>query len=379
MVDGPLDLLVADDGIGSLAVGYLLANRGRSVGVLDLAPVAGTTTVARAAARSIGPLTALVESAPTIVRRSASLLQPEGMIGVEHSSERLSDAGTSVAVVDRRDAWAGLRHGLLAAGGVLVPGDGGFHVERGGFVADYRHANGEVTGARCSILGDVDVERLTTFPVGPPVPPDDAIEGEWQFALDAEVVGARFGLAPGGAAEWWLHGDPFDGSPGFARLRAFGGTVSLSLVVPLAAVVERRVGVEELARRLRGHPSISPMLDGSTLRSASASTVAGSDRVGLVGDGWAAGPRASVLDDAPLTAELSMAVAMAEAIDAAFGAPRVSAARLAGMTGTARRIARASSRLPLGPIDAWGDTLIRRPAGLVDVLGDIARRFGAAG
>lgn len=378
MADGPLDLLVADDGIGSLAVGYLLASRGRSVSVLDLPPPSGTTTVARASARAIVPLAALVDAAPTIVRRSAALLQPEGSIRVEQSSERLSDAGTSVAIVSRREAWTSLRDGLVSIGGIVVPGDGGLLVDDGGFVAGRRHSSGEATFARCAILGDVDVEWLTKFPADRPALPDDAIESEWMFDLAEEVVCARFGMAPGEASEWWLYGDPLDGSPGVARLRAFDATIALSLVVPLAAVVDRRVGVEVLRRRLRGHPSIASLLAESTLRSATARTVPRSDRSDVVGDGWVAGPRASVLDAVSLTAELSTAVAMTEVIDAALESPRVSSARLADLQGACREIARSSSRLPFGPIDAWGDELVRRPAGMVEGLRDIARRFDAA-
>jgi acyl transferase domain-containing protein len=119
-----LDVLVADTGLGSLAVGYLLAARGRTVGVVDRPGQAGTTAVSVVAARRVAPIRELIDVAPVVARRSSLVLQPEGALTAEFASDRLRDADHAVAIVDRDLVAEALIERIRGLGGHVLNGNG---------------------------------------------------------------------------------------------------------------------------------------------------------------------------------------------------------------------------------------------------------------
>ena len=374
-------MLVADTGLGSLAVGYLLAARGRTVGVVDRPVRAGTTAVSVVAARRVVPIRELIELAPVVSRRSSLVLQPEGALAAGFASDRLRDPAHAVAIVERDPVAGALVEGIRGLGGLILAAAGSPEIDETGSLIAVPGPDGVTTTARCTILSEVDVGRLfAMLPETPRLLPWSA-EAEWAFDLDQGTVAARFSLGEGMAAEWWLYGDPFDGGGGFGRIRAFGGTVTLAVALPLATVLDRRVDVADLGERLRAHPAIAPLLDGASEVGTSGSTVAleVSADACSVGDGWVVGPRALPHDLHPLSSEIEMAELIAESVDAALATPRVTAARLTTLPKRLRQVQTCAPTLPLGPIDAWADELVGNPARLVDGARLLAARFGDAG
>lgn len=375
-----LDVIVADGSLGSLAAGYLLAAQGRTVGVVDRPAETGTTTVSVAAARRVQPLRDLVVRAPVVARRSAVVLLPEGSLAVAVDSDRFRDAGTAVAVVDREAVAMALLGCTVDLGGRVLPDGCAPYLHASGAVAGVTDGDGRELSARCTLVSREDVDRLLGVPEASPRVPSWAVETEWAFTLDAGAVSARFSLPSGGAAERWLYGDPFDAGDGFGRLRAFRDTVTLAVVLPLAQVLERRLSVDDLGRRLRSHPTIAPLLEGAVEVGTSGRTLptAHPDVASMVGDGWVATPTALPADPAPLSTEMLMAEEIAGSVDLALASHRVTAARLAMLPGRLVRVAGSTPRFPLQPIDGWADELVVDPARLVEAARLLAERFGSA-
>jgi len=98
-----------------------------------------------------------------------------------------------------------------------------------------------------------------------------------------------------------------------------------------------------------------------------------------VGDGWVLGPVAHPFDAVPLSTEIAMAEAIAEAVDDALASGRVTSARLSVVPKRLRAIAAAARLVPAGPIDSWADELVSDPTGMVEGLRAMAVRFAGAG
>ena len=377
----PLDVIVADGGLGSLVVGYLLAARGRSVGIVEWSPPTGTTAVSVLSAGRVDALRDFIHGVAIVSRRSAVVLQPEGGLSVGMASERFDDAAHAVAIVERSTMAEALVEAIQALGGPTLRGDGSAVMDASGAVVGVRAVQGHHDAARCTILDPTNVERLVGMRDEPPRVPAWALETEWRFALDAEVIRGRFSVTERGAAEWRLFGDPLDGARGCGRLRAFGRSVALGVVVPLDEVLGRRIDVDGLGERLRAHPFIAPLLDGAVLTEVSgvATSMSEPRPDALVGDGWVLGPVAHPFDAAPLSTEIAMAEAIAEAIDDALASGRVTSARLSVVPKRLQAAAAAARLVPAGPIDAWADELMSDPTGIVDGLRSVAVRFAGAG
>ena len=375
-----LDVIVADAGIGSILAGYLLADRGRTVGIVDRPAETGSTTAALTAARQVTALEELVHRSPVIARRSVVVLQPEGAMTVSVATDRLEDKANGIAVIDRSQVADLLVDAIHDRGGVVLPGDVAPEIDESGRVRRVRRADGSSISGRCSILSDVDVDRLVGMLPDTPSLPATAMETEWVFELDRGSVDARFSLKDGTAAESWLYGDPLDGAGGFGRLRAFGNTVTLAVVLPLSAVLNHRVEVADLGRRLRAHPTLAPLLAGAAEVGVSGRTLSlNLPDVGLsVGDGWAVVARGLPGDIAPLSTQIAFAEAAADVIDTALDSAHVSAARLAGLPQRLRATQAASRTLPFEPVDSWADEFVVNPTRLVDAARLLAERFGPA-
>ena len=296
------------------------------------------------------------------------------------ATERLGDTANAVAVLDRSQVADLLIDAIRHRAGVVLPGDALPDIDEWGRVSGLRRADDSWISGRCSILSDVDVDRLVGMLPELPSLPARATETEWTFVLDRASVAARFSLEDGTATESWLYGDPLDGAGGFGRLRAFGGTVTLAVVLPLSAVLNHRVEVADLGGRLRAHPTIAPLLAGAAEVAVSGRTLPLdlADVASTVGDGWVGAARGLAGDIAPFSTELAFAEAAAEVVDTALNSAHVSAARLAGLPRRLHAVQAASRTLPLEPVDGWADEFVIDPTRLVEAARILAERFGSA-
>ena len=353
MSEEKFDAIVVGAGVAGCVAGYLMAQAGLDVLVIERGSTAGSKnmTGGRLYAHSLERIMpGFARTAPVerrVTRERISFLSAESAVTLDYHAERPDDAPARASYTVLRgtfDAW--LMAQAEAAGAQCITGVR---------VDALLRQEGRVTGVRAgedTLAADVvvladGVNSLLGRSIGmvPPAAPHHYAVGVKELiALPQAQLEDRFSLAAGEGAAWLFAGAPSDGLMGGGFLYTNRDTLSLGLVCGLDGIAQARKSVPQMLEDFKQHPAVRPLIQGGTLLEYSAHLVpeGGIDMLPpLVGDGvLIAGDAAGMCLNLGYTVRgMDLAIAAAEAAAATIVAARESGDfSAAGLAGYPRRL-----------------------------------------
>ncbi|WP_409306386.1 FAD-dependent oxidoreductase [Pectobacterium sp. B1J-3] len=296
MSEEKFDAIVVGAGVAGCVAGYVMAQAGLDVLVIERGNSAGSKnmTGGRLYAHSLESIMpGFAQQAPVerkVTREKISFLTDESAVTMDYHSEQPDiPAKASYTVLRNRfDPW--LMEKAEEAGVQFIPGVRVDALLREGNRVTGVQAGDDALEANVVILAD-GVNSLLGRSVGmvpPPSPHHYAVGVKELIALPASQIEDRFNLAPGEGAAWLFAGSPSNGLMGGGFLYTNKDSISLGLVCGLGDIAHASKSVPQMLEDFKQHPTIRPLIQGGELLEYSAHMVpeGGLDMVpSLVDDG----------------------------------------------------------------------------------------------
>jgi electron transfer flavoprotein-quinone oxidoreductase len=273
MSEEKFDAIVVGAGVAGCVAGYVMANAGLDVLVIERGNFAGSKnmTGGRLYAHSLEKIMpGFADEAPVercVTHEKVSFLTNESAVTLDYLAEKSDSASQKSYTVLRSkfDQW--LMEKAEAAGVQFIPG---VRVE------SLLTENGRVTGVQAGedaleanvvILAD-GVNSLLGQSIGLSAnvnPHTVAVGAKELISLPKKTIEDRFNLEPGEGAAWLFAGAPSDGMMGGGFLYTNEDTISLGIVCGLADIGKSTKSVPQLLEDFKQHPVIRPLIEGGTL------------------------------------------------------------------------------------------------------------------
>jgi electron transfer flavoprotein-quinone oxidoreductase len=294
MSDDKMDAIVVGAGLAGSAAALTLARAGKQVVLVERGPVPGSKNMTggrlytHALARLLPETWKEAPLERRVTRELVSMLTEEGAVTVDYSSRALADNSFTVLRA-RLDPW--LAEQAEAAGAMVAAG-----VK----VDDLLLDGGKVVGVRAGgddMLADVVIvaegvncllPRQAGLRTAELDPHHVAVGVKTTIELPRQTIEDRFHVTGDDGAAQLFVGSLTRGMQGGGFLYTNRESVSLGLVITVAAVAEKRGSPAELMEAFKQHPSVAPLIDGGKVVEYSAHLVPeGGLRMmpELVGDG----------------------------------------------------------------------------------------------
>ncbi|MCW2474493.1 FAD-dependent oxidoreductase [Candidatus Symbiopectobacterium sp. NZEC151] len=281
MSEEKFDAIVVGAGVAGCIAGYVMAQAGLDVLVIERGNSAGSKnmTGGRLYAHSLESIMpGFAQQAPVerkVTREKISFLTDESAVTMDYHSEQPDiPAKASYTVLRNRfDPW--LMEKAEQAGVQFIPGVRVDALLREGNRVTGVQAGEDALEANVVILAD-GVNSLLGRSVGmvpPPSPHHYAVGVKELIALPASQIEDRFNLAPGEGAAWLFAGSPSNGLMGGGFLYTNKDSISLGLVCGLGDIAHASKSVPQMLEDFKQHPTIRPLIQGGELLEYSAHMV----------------------------------------------------------------------------------------------------------
>ncbi|MCW2485782.1 FAD-dependent oxidoreductase [Candidatus Symbiopectobacterium sp. NZEC127] len=281
MSEEKFDAIVVGAGVAGCIAGYVMAQAGLDVLVIERGNSAGSKnmTGGRLYAHSLESIIpGFAQQAPVerkVTREKISFLTNESAVTMDYHSEQPDiPAKASYTVLRNRfDPW--LMEKAEQAGVQFIPGVRVDALLREGNRVTGVQAGEDALEANVVILAD-GVNSLLGRSVGmvpPPSPHHYAVGVKELIALPASQIEDRFNLAPGEGAAWLFAGSPSNGLMGGGFLYTNKDSISLGLVCGLGDIAHASKSVPQMLEDFKQHPTIRPLIQGGELLEYSAHMV----------------------------------------------------------------------------------------------------------
>lgn len=274
MSEEKFDAIVVGAGVAGCVAGYVMAQAGLDVLVIERGNSAGSKnmTGGRLYAHSLESIMpGFAQEAPIerkVTREKISFLTEESAVTMDYHSERPDiPAHASYTVLRNRfDPW--LMEKAEQAGAQFIPGVRVDALLREGNRVTGVQAGEDALEANIVILAD-GVNSLLGRSIGmvPPSSPHHYAVGVKELiALPPSQIEDRFNLAAGEGAAWLFAGSPSNGLMGGGFLYTNHDSISLGLVCGLGDIAHASKSVPQMLEDFKQHPAIRPLIkDGSLL------------------------------------------------------------------------------------------------------------------
>lgn len=281
MSEEKFDAIVVGAGVAGCVAGYVMAQAGLDVLVIERGNSAGSKnmTGGRLYAHSLESIMpGFAQQAPVerkVTREKISFLTDESAVTMDYHSEQ-PDIPTKASYTVLRnlfDPW--LMEKAEEAGVQFIPGVRVDALLRDGNRVTGVQAGEDALEANVVILAD-GVNSLLGRSVGmvpPPSPHHYAVGVKELIALPSSQIEDRFNLAPGEGAAWLFAGSPSNGLMGGGFLYTNKDSISLGLVCGLGDIAHASKSVPQMLEDFKQHPTIRPLIQGGELLEYSAHMV----------------------------------------------------------------------------------------------------------
>ena len=281
MSEEKFDAIVVGAGVAGCVAGYVMAQAGLDVLVIERGNSAGSKnmTGGRLYAHSLESIMpGFAQQAPVerkVTREKISFLTDESAVTMDYHSEQpdIPTKASYTVLRNRFDPW--LMEKAEEAGVQFIPGVRVDALLREGNRVTGVQAGEDVLEANVVILAD-GVNSLLGRSVGmvpPPSPHHYAVGVKELIALPSSQIEDRFNLAPGEGAAWLFAGSPSNGLMGGGFLYTNKDSISLGLVCGLGDIAHASKSVPQMLEDFKQHPTIRPLIQGGELLEYSAHMV----------------------------------------------------------------------------------------------------------
>jgi len=284
MSDEKFDAIVVGAGVAGTVAGYVMAQAGLDVLVIERGNSAGSKnmTGGRLYAHSLERIMpGFAQEAPLerkVTREKISFLTEESAVTLDFHREK-ADAPTQdsyTVLRNRLDPW--LMDKAEQAGVQFIPGVRVDALIREGNKVTGVQAGDDILEANIVILAD-GVNSMLGRSLGM-VPPSSAhhyaVGVKELIGLPPAVIADRFNLSGNEGAAWLFAGSPSDGLMGGGFLYTNQDSISLGLVCGLGDIAHATKSIPQMLEDFKQHPTIRPLIAGGELLEYSAHSGNGS-------------------------------------------------------------------------------------------------------
>ncbi len=281
MSDEKFDAIVVGAGVAGTVAGYVMAQSGLDVLVIERGNSAGSKnmTGGRLYAHSLERIMpGFAQEAPLerkVTREKISFLTEESAVTLDFHREK-ADAPTQdsyTVLRNRLDPW--LMEKAEQAGVQFIPGVRVDALIREGNKVTGVQAGDDILEANIVILAD-GVNSMLGRSLGM-VPPSSAhhyaVGVKELIGLPPAVIADRFNLSGNEGAAWLFAGSPSDGLMGGGFLYTNQDSISLGLVCGLGDIAHATKSIPQMLEDFKQHPTIRPLIAGGELLEYSAHMV----------------------------------------------------------------------------------------------------------
>ncbi len=281
MSDEKFDAIVVGAGVAGTVAGYVMAQAGLDVLVIERGNSAGSKnmTGGRLYAHSLERIMpGFAQEAPLerkVTREKISFLTEESAVTLDFHREK-ADAPTQdsyTVLRNRLDPW--LMEKAEQAGVQFIPGVRVDALIREGNKVTGVQAGDDILEANIVILAD-GVNSMLGRSLGM-VPPSSAhhyaVGVKELIGLPPAVIADRFNLSGNEGAAWLFAGSPSDGLMGGGFLYTNQDSISLGLVCGLGDIAHATKSIPQMLEDFKQHPTIRPLIAGGVLLEYSAHMV----------------------------------------------------------------------------------------------------------
>ena len=281
MSDEKFDAIVVGAGVAGTVAGYVMAQAGLDVLVIERGNSAGSKnmTGGRLYAHSLERIMpGFAQEAPLerkVTREKISFLTEESAVTLDFHREK-ADAPTQdsyTVLRNRLDPW--LMDKAEQAGVQFIPGVRVDALIREGNKVTGVQAGDDILEANIVILAD-GVNSMLGRSLGM-VPPSSAhhyaVGVKELIGLPPAVIADRFNLSGNEGAAWLFAGSPSDGLMGGGFLYTNQDSISLGLVCGLGDIAHATKSIPQMLEDFKQHPTIRPLIAGGELLEYSAHMV----------------------------------------------------------------------------------------------------------
>lgn len=281
MSDEKFDAIVVGAGVAGTVAGYVMAQAGLDVLVIERGNSAGSKnmTGGRLYAHSLERIMpGFAQEAPLerkVTREKISFLTEESAVTLDFHREK-ADAPTQdsyTVLRNRLDPW--LIEKAEQAGVQFIPGVRVDALIREGNKVTGVQAGDDILEANIVILAD-GVNSMLGRSLGM-VPPSSAhhyaVGVKELIGLPPTAIADRFNLSGNEGAAWLFAGSPSDGLMGGGFLYTNQDSISLGLVCGLGDIAHATKSIPQMLEDFKQHPTIRPLIAGGELLEYSAHMV----------------------------------------------------------------------------------------------------------
>ena len=281
MSDEKFDAIVVGAGVAGTVAGYVMAQAGLDVLVIERGNSAGSKnmTGGRLYAHSLERIMpGFAQEAPLerkVTREKISFLTEESAVTLDFHREK-ADAPTQdsyTVLRNRLDPW--LMEKAEQAGVQFIPGVRVDALIREGNKVTGVQAGDDILEANIVILAD-GVNSMLGRSLGM-VPPSSAhhyaVGVKELIGLPPAFIADRFNLSGNEGAAWLFAGSPSDGLMGGGFLYTNQDSISLGLVCGLGDIAHATKSIPQMLEDFKQHPTIRPLIAGGELLEYSAHMV----------------------------------------------------------------------------------------------------------
>lgn len=281
MPEEKFDCIIVGAGPAGSTAGFLLANAGLEVLIIERGTSAGSKNMtggrlySHSLEKIISDFASVAPVERKVVKETITMLTNDSAVSIDFQSQQLNQAQKESYTVLRADFDQWLAGKAEEAGAILAPGVR---------VDDLLIKDGKVTGviagedemeAGVVILAD-GVNSLLAQKAGLKVelkPNQVAVGVKEVIELPAQVIEDRFGLNKGEGAARIFVGNCTKGKIGGGFLYTNKNSLSLGLVFTLADLAESQLTVPQMLEEFKSHPVIKPLIKDGKLVEYSAHLV----------------------------------------------------------------------------------------------------------
>lgn len=281
MPEEKFDCIIVGAGPAGSTAGFLLANAGLEVLIIERGTSAGSKNMtggrlySHSLEKIISDFASVAPVERKVVKETITMLTNDSAVSIDFQSQQLNQAQKESYTVLRADFDQWLAGKAEDAGAILAPGVR---------VDDLLFKDGKVTGviagedemeADVVILAD-GVNSLLAQKAGLKVelkPNQVAVGVKEVIELPAQVIEDRFGLNKGEGAARIFVGNCTKGKIGGGFLYTNKNSLSLGLVFTLADLAESQLTVPQMLEEFKSHPVIKPLIKDGKLVEYSAHLV----------------------------------------------------------------------------------------------------------
>ncbi|MDK2824009.1 MAG: electron transfer flavoprotein-quinone oxidoreductase [Clostridia bacterium] len=281
MPEEKFDCIIVGAGPAGSTAGFLLANAGLEVLIIERGTFAGSKNMtggrlySHSLEKIISDFASVAPVERKVVKETITMLTNDSAVSIDFQSQQLNQAQKESYTVLRADFDQWLAGKAEDAGAILAPGVR---------VDDLLFKDGKVTGviagedemeADVVILAD-GVNSLLAQKAGLKVelkPNQVAVGVKEVIELPAQVIEDRFGLNKGEGAARIFVGNCTKGKIGGGFLYTNKNSLSLGLVFTLADLAESQLTVPQMLEEFKSHPVIKPLIKDGKLVEYSAHLV----------------------------------------------------------------------------------------------------------